>query len=137
MDAQKDKAARQAETNKKKEEEASKEPKIELSVSSDKMEASIRVHPAMEGQTVSVDKIMEFLKANGIVYGILEGIVRDFCDNKKYFLDLVCARGLPPTGVQTCALPICGLPGSWHCAECEKRGCPLPYHSPGTRQGRD
>ena len=96
MDAQKDKAARQAETNKKKEEEASKEPKIELSVSSDKMEASIRVHPAMEGQTVSVDKIMEFLKANGIVYGILEGIVRDFCDNKKYFLDLVCTRGLPP-----------------------------------------
>lgn len=73
-----------------------KKPEMQLSVSSNRLEATIRVKPAFEGQTVSFEEIRAFLKENGIVYGILESIIRDFCENKKYFLDLVCARGLPP-----------------------------------------
>jgi uncharacterized protein (DUF342 family) len=77
-------------------EEELKKPKIRLNVSSNRLEATLEVKPAVEGQLVSFEEIMAFLKENGIVYGVLESVIRDFCENKKYFIDLVCARGLPP-----------------------------------------
>jgi len=73
-----------------------KKPEIQLSVSSNRLEATIRVKMAVQGQSISFEEIMEFLKENGIVYGVMESVIRDFCENKKYFLDLVCARGLYP-----------------------------------------
>ncbi|QAT50671.1 DUF342 domain-containing protein [Caproiciproducens sp. NJN-50] len=73
-----------------------KKPEIQLSVSSDRLEATIRVKTAFHGQSVSFEEIVAFLKENGIVYGVLESVIRDYCENKKYFLDLVCARGLSP-----------------------------------------
>lgn len=73
-----------------------KKPEMQLNVSSNGLEATIRVKPAFQGQAVSVDEILSYLKEQGIVYGILTEHIKDFCENKKYFLDLVCARGLSP-----------------------------------------
>ncbi|MVB09757.1 Flagellar Assembly Protein A [Caprobacter fermentans] len=76
--------------------EEQKKPEIRLSVSSDGLEATIEVKTAFQGQTVSYEEIMAFLKENGVVYGVMESLIRDFCENRKFFLDLVCARGLHP-----------------------------------------
>lgn len=73
-----------------------KKPEIQLSVTSNRLEATVRVKTAFQGQSVSFEEIMAFLKENGIVYGVLESVIRDYCENKKFFLDLVCARGLSP-----------------------------------------
>lgn len=75
--------------------EQKKGPEIQLSVSSDGLTATIRVKP-VEDQPVSVEEIVSFLRQNGVVYGILEDSIRDFCDNKKFFLELPCARGIAP-----------------------------------------
>lgn len=72
-----------------------KKAEIDLFVSPDRMEAEIRIKPVSHGQEVSFEEIKAFLKEKGIVFGILESVIRDFCENKKYFLDLTCARGVP------------------------------------------
>jgi uncharacterized protein len=76
--------------------EQTKKPEIQLSVSRDGMEAAVRVKITERDQTVSFEEVMEFLKENGIVYGILESMIRDFCENRKFFIDCLCAKGLPP-----------------------------------------
>ncbi|MCI1965335.1 MAG: FapA family protein [Oscillospiraceae bacterium] len=86
--------ANQAEEVKKDEEV--KQPEMQLSVTSNRLEASIRVKPAFQGQEITFEQIMAFLKENGIVYGVLGSVIRDFCENKKYFIEPVCARGLAP-----------------------------------------
>lgn len=71
-------------------------PTAELNVARDNMTAYLKVKPAFNGQVVSPDFIQEFLVKNGIVYGICTDAIKDFCENKKYYLELVCAQGLPP-----------------------------------------
>lgn len=82
------------------EQEQTKKPEIQLSVSSDGLEANVRVKLTEREQTVSFEEIMAFLKENGIVYGILESMIRDFCENRKFFIDCLCAKGLPPEDEQ-------------------------------------
>lgn len=76
--------------------EQSENPSIDLRVSEDKMAAFITVSPAADGHDIIYDDIISFLKENGIVFGICSGSIEDFCTNKKYNLELSCARGLPP-----------------------------------------
>lgn len=73
-----------------------KKPEIRVMVSSDGLEASIHFKPAFPDQTVTLEEISAALKENGIAYGVLEDVIRDYCENRKYFLDPVCARGLMP-----------------------------------------
>jgi len=80
-------------------EEAAQEeqpPTAELNVSKDNMTAYIRVKPAVPGQVITSEFILDFLVKNGIVYGICNDAIADFCENKKYYLELICAHGLEP-----------------------------------------
>lgn len=78
--------------------EAQPEPKPEFSlqVSPDNMTAYLRTKPAFAGQKVTYEEIYEFLKQQGIEYGICENAIHSFCDEGRYFSELICAKGLPP-----------------------------------------
>lgn len=75
-------------------------PEFTLHVSTDNITAYLRIKPAVTGQTVSYEQICDFLKENGIVYGICEDAIRSFCEEKRFYSELTCARGvLPEDGV--------------------------------------
>lgn len=76
--------------------EAEPAPEIELNVSTDRMTVYLRVKPAFPGQTVPGGFILDFLTKKGIVYGVLKDDIESFCTQKKYYAELVCARGLEP-----------------------------------------
>lgn len=70
---------------------------VELQIATDKMAAYIRVKkPSGPYEPLTYETIMELLRQNGISYGVLEDDIREFCEQKKYFLDLKCAEGLAP-----------------------------------------
>lgn len=71
-------------------------PKLELTVSTDRMAVYLRVKPAFPGQAVPSSFVLDFLEKNGIVYGVLRDDVESFCRDKRYYAELVCARGLEP-----------------------------------------
>lgn len=77
--------------------EEDQKPNMELQVSTDNMTAYLRVQPAKNGnRSVSYEEIIDFLQQHGIVYGIQEDAIRDFCENKKFYLELTCAQGIEP-----------------------------------------
>lgn len=76
--------------------EKTEKPVIDLRVSEDKTAAFITVTPAADGTGVTYDDIISCLKENGIVFGICSSSIEDFCTNKKYDIELSCARGLLP-----------------------------------------
>lgn len=77
--------------------EEEQKPEMELQVSTDNMTAYLRVLPAPNGnRSVTYEEIMDFLKQHGIVFGIREDAIHDFCDNKKFYLELTCAQGVEP-----------------------------------------
>lgn len=81
------------------EQEAQKEepkPQFDLMVSVDSMAAYLRVKPATADQVVTYDEVLNYLTEKGVTYGIREASIRDFCDGKKYYLELLCAQGDPP-----------------------------------------
>lgn len=83
-------------SNEKNNQEKEQKPVIDLRISSDNMAAYINVKPAYEGQNISYEDIVSFLEKNNIVYGICREAIKDFCKNKKYYIELQCARGLAP-----------------------------------------
>ena len=79
------------------ESEENQKPEMELQVSTDNMAAYLRVQPAKNGnRAVTYEEVIDFLHEHGIVFGILEDSIHDFCDNKKFYLELTCARGIDP-----------------------------------------
>lgn len=72
------------------------EPQMILRVSSDRMQAFLQVKQAYSGQPVSTRQVMDFLKSKEILYGLREDSIRDFCENRKFFLELPCAKGTEP-----------------------------------------
>ncbi len=79
-------------------EEPIEEPKpdIQLQISTDNMTAYLRVKPAYAGQMISYEQVLAYLQENGIVYGVCEDTIRDFCDNNKFFMEIECAQGTYP-----------------------------------------
>ncbi|HEX3037501.1 MAG TPA: FapA family protein [Oscillospiraceae bacterium] len=79
-------------------------PTAELNISTDNMTATIKVKTSFDGQVISPDFIHNFLVKNRIIYGICDEAIKEFCENKKYYLELICARGLPPVDEENATL---------------------------------
>lgn len=92
-------------------------PEYTLTVAVNSMAAYLRVKIAEGGSDATPEEILEFLAGKNIVYGILEQDIRAFCANKRYYLELTCAKGLPPAD---------GIDGSlaFH-FECDHKVVPL------------
>jgi uncharacterized protein (DUF342 family) len=72
------------------------QPTYELQIAKDRMRAYLRVRPAYAGQDITPEQIYDYLKENGVVYGLCDEAIRSFCSQKKFFIELVCAEGTPP-----------------------------------------
>lgn len=70
-------------------------PEYTLQISTDSMTAYLRIKPAYSGQKVTYDEICEYLKENGIVYGICENAISVFCEEGRFYSELICAKGNP------------------------------------------
>lgn len=79
-------------------------PVIELTVSTDKMMAYIRVKPAFEGQEITAEDILSFLESRDITYGVKKRAIRDFCENKRFYAELACAEGSYPIHQQEASI---------------------------------
>lgn len=71
-------------------------PEMDVRVSNDRLTAYLTVEVKQPDQILSYQEVIDFIKSKGIVFGICEDSIRDFCEKKKYFLELPCARGLAP-----------------------------------------
>lgn len=71
-------------------------PQFQLQVSTDNMAAYLRVIPAYPAQTILFDDVFEYLAQNNITYGVCEDAIRTFCQNGKFYSELICAKGSPP-----------------------------------------
>jgi uncharacterized protein len=71
-------------------------PEFHLQISTDNLTAYLRVTLAYPGQKISYDTVCDFLGQNGIVYGIYEDAIRAFCEEEKFYAELICAKGMAP-----------------------------------------
>jgi len=70
------------------------DPKIQISISRDRMEAALQIDMPQGSRPITMDAVMEKIKAAGIVYGIdLEAIEKAMA---RSGLEVVCAKGLVP-----------------------------------------
>jgi len=70
-------------------------PQFTLQISADSMTAYLRIKPAYVGQKISTETVVNFLKENGVIYGICEEAIGVFCEEEKFYNELACAKGLP------------------------------------------
>lgn len=71
-------------------------PEFHLQIAKDNMRAYLRVKPAYAGQNIAPEQIYEYLKENGVVYGLCDEAIHTFCSQKRFYMELVCAEGTPP-----------------------------------------
>ncbi len=71
-------------------------PVLELRTENNNLTAVLRVKSIGSEQTLAYEDVMDFLKQKRISYGIREQAVKEYCERKRYFAELVCAQGLPP-----------------------------------------
>ncbi|HHV31941.1 MAG: DUF342 domain-containing protein [Ruminococcaceae bacterium] len=71
-------------------------PQFTLQISADNMTAYLRVKPATLDQKITYEQILEFLKENNIQYGICEDAIKTFCEERRFFSELICAKGILP-----------------------------------------
>ncbi len=71
-------------------------PRMDLRVSTDNLAAYLRVRTSGPQQAVTAEEVVGFLKENGIVHGVCSDSIRDFCEHRKFFLELTCALGEAP-----------------------------------------
>lgn len=71
-------------------------PAFQLQISTDNMVAYLRIKLVNPNQVVTYDEVSEFLTLSGITYGICEDVIRTFCQDKKFYSELICAKGIPP-----------------------------------------
>lgn len=74
--------------------EGSKEPELSVRVSKDRHEAFVSVKDLQPEQKLTESAVTEFLKAQGIVYGLLPDAIRTFCVSHSH--EIQCARGILP-----------------------------------------
>ncbi len=70
--------------------------RVEVSVDSGRMEASIKIIPAIEGVEVTYDDAIRELRNNKVVYGINEELLNNIFEDKLYDTSILIAEGLPP-----------------------------------------
>lgn len=83
-------------TNQTTEQKPEEKPALSLQVSADNLTAYLRVKTSYSGQTVLYEDVIAFLEQNNITYGISDEYIHTYCDEGKYFKELICAKGLPP-----------------------------------------
>jgi Predicted polymerase, most proteins contain PALM domain, HD hydrolase domain and Zn-ribbon domain len=83
----------QLEENQVKEEQP---PQFDVRVSTDNMAAYLKIKQAYSGQKVSYDDVSAFLTQQGITYGICEEQIRLFCEEGKFYSEMLCAKGTYP-----------------------------------------
>lgn len=67
-----------------------------ISVSADKMKATIRFYPPFEGgEIMSEQEILSDLQFNKIIYGVNRELIKSFVADRHYCTDFVVAEGLP------------------------------------------
>ena len=71
-------------------------PQFDVRVSTDNMAAYLRIKPAYSGQTVTFEDVIGFLTQQGITYGICEKEVRSFCQDGRFYSEVICAKGIRP-----------------------------------------
>nr|WP_319488390.1 FapA family protein [uncultured Caproiciproducens sp.] len=71
-------------------------PQFDARVSTDSMAAYLRIKPAYSGQAVSFDDVSAFLVQKGITYGVCENEIRLFCQEGKFYSEVLCAKGTRP-----------------------------------------
>lgn len=109
------------------------EPEFELTVSTDRMTTYLRVKPAYPNQEIKSDKILDFLQKNGISYGILRDDIERFCQEKRFFTELVCARGLEPVDEEDARMEYCFRAGE-DALPMQKEDGTVDFHELGTVQ---
>ncbi len=67
---------------------------ISLSISPDRMKASVVISPPEGGRMLSAQEILENLKSNGVVFGIKNEVVSDLCKNPIYNQQVLIAEGI-------------------------------------------
>lgn len=72
------------------------DPVFELTVSSDKLYAYVKVKIDIPEREITKQDILNFLKQNHVTYGICEQEIEDFCRKKEYYRELIAAKGKPP-----------------------------------------
>lgn len=76
-------------------EEASKY-NISHLVSANKLKVYVRIELIDKEAYIDFFDIINYLKEQSIVYGILENEIKDYCENKEYSKELIAAIGLEP-----------------------------------------
>ena len=71
-------------------------PQVDVRVSTDNMAAYLRIKPAYSGQKVTFEYVIGFLTQQGIIYGICENEVRSFCQDGRFYSEVICAKGIRP-----------------------------------------
>ena len=69
---------------------------LEFRTENNNLTAFLRVKTIKPDQTLSYEEVADFLKQKKVSHGIREKAIREYCEQKKYFTELVCAQGLPP-----------------------------------------
>lgn len=100
----KDTCNNKIETNKPKEDnnnsvennENTKDYNIEIVISASKLKVYLRVITFNENAIVESKEIFKKLKELGVVYGIKEQDIIQYCKEKKYYKEIVIAEGLAP-----------------------------------------
>ena len=64
-------------------------------ISDDSMSATIFVTPPKEGEVIEVEDVAHFLRANGVIYGLVYSEIEKLIKNKTYNLNIVVATGKP------------------------------------------
>ena len=74
--------------------EDANEPELSVRISKDRHEAFLSVKGLRPGQQLKESNVREFLKKEGVVYGLNDEAIRTFCENGAR--EVPCARGIPP-----------------------------------------
>jgi len=71
---------------------------LEVIISQDKMEAQLLLKTETGSVAPTIQEVKDVLRKNGVVYGVLENVIKQFCDNpsKYYNVPLPVASGIPP-----------------------------------------
>lgn len=103
-------------------------PQFQLQISADRVTAYLRVKVAFAGQKVSYDEIYAYLQQQGIVYGICEEDIHQFCEEERFYAELICAKGF---------LPVDGVDGWLDCKFDTENGLKPKDRGDGTVDFRD
>ncbi|QSX07180.1 DUF342 domain-containing protein [Sedimentibacter sp. zth1] len=69
---------------------------LDIVVSVNKLKAYLRVRLLDKSVEINHEEILQKLKELDIVYGINENDIKEFCEKKEYFKELIVAEGLIP-----------------------------------------